>query len=151
MNDTLGSIGTSSDDRSLSNDRNWAAGAHLAAIIAAFLTSWSAGIAGAVAAFVVWLMVRDRSSFVVDHAKEALNFNLSMLLYSLIACAIGVVLVGATVITLGIGAILTLPAGIALIASVCVIGLMWLVCSIIATIKAFNGETYRYPLTIRLF
>lgn len=30
--------------------RNWAAGAHLAAMGAAFLTSWSAGIAGAVAA-----------------------------------------------------------------------------------------------------
>jgi uncharacterized Tic20 family protein len=27
----------------------------------------------------------------------------------------------------------------------------WLLCSIIATVKAFNGEDYRYPLTIRLF
>lgn len=131
--------------------RNWAAGAHLAAMLAAFLTSWSAGIAGALAAFAVWLMVRDRQAFAATHAKEALNFNLSMLLYSLAACAIAVVLVGATVFTLGLGAIVTVPAGLALLAAAGVIAVMWLLCSIIATVKAFNGEDYRYPLTLRLF
>ena len=131
--------------------RNWAAGAHLAAMLAAFLTSWSAGIAGALAAFAVWLMVRDRQPFAAAHAKEALNFNLSMLLYSLVACAIAVVLVGATVFTLGLGAIVTVPAGLALLAAAALIAVMWLLCSIIATVKAFNGEDYRYPLTIRLF
>jgi uncharacterized Tic20 family protein len=43
------------------------------------------------------------------------------------------------------------PAGLALLAAAGVIAVMWLLCSIIATVKAFNGEDYRYPLTIRLF
>ncbi|MFD0726389.1 DUF4870 domain-containing protein [Lysobacter brunescens] len=150
MNDVLEAHAGMSGESDASA-RNWAAGAHLAAMGAAFLTSWSAGIAGAVAAFVVWLIVRDRHPFAAAHAKEALNFNLSMLLYALAACALAVVLVGATIFTLGIGAIVTVPAGLALLAAAGVIAVMWLLCSIIATVKAFNGEDYRYPLTFRLF
>ena len=106
-----------------------------------------AGILGAGA---VYLFKRD-SSFVANHAREALNFNLSMFIYACIAFAIGVVLVGATVLTLGIGIILTAPAGLALMVAIAAIALMWLVCSIIAAVKAWNGESYRYPLTMRLF
>ena len=119
------------------SDRQWAAGAHIAALLLALLTSWAAGIAGAVAAFVVWMLVRDRSAFAADHAREAINFNISMFLYACIA----VVLV---IFTLGIGIIVALPVWI-------VLGLMWLVCSLIAAFKAYDGNTYRYPLTIRLF
>lgn len=147
MNDTPHTVNTAD---TTANDRNWAAGAHLAALVAAFMTSWMAGIAGAAAALVVWLIVRDRYAFASEHAKEALNFNLSMFLYSAIACGIVVLLVGATIFTLGLGVIVTLPAGLALLAAVGLIAVMWLVCSIIATIKAYEGETYRYPLTIRL-
>lgn len=133
------------------NGRGLAASAHIAAVAAAALTSWSAGIAGAAAAFVVWLLVRDNSRFAADHAKEALNFNISMFLYALAGCALAVALLGITVFTLGIGAIVTLPAGIALLAAAGLLGVMWLVCSIVATVKALNGESYRYPLTVRLF
>lgn len=119
------------------NDRQWGAAAHAGALLLAMLTSWAAGIAGAVAAFVIWMLVRDRSAFAAEHAKEALNFNISMFLYACIA----VVLV---IFTLGIGIIVALPVWI-------VLGLMWLVCSLIAAFKAYDGNTYRYPLTIRLF
>ena len=119
------------------SDRQWAAAAHVSALVLALLTSWLAGIAGAVAAFVVWMVVRDKSSFAAEHAREALNFNISMFIYA----AIAVVLV---VFTLGIGLIVALPAWI-------VLGLMWLVCSLIAAFKAYDGHSYRYPLTIRLF
>ena len=27
----------------------------------------------------------------------------------------------------------------------------WLVCSLVAAFKAYDGQTYRYPITIRLF
>ena len=57
---------------------------------------------------------------------------------------------GAPADTLGLGALVTLPAGIVLLCVIAAIALMWLVCSIVATIKAWNGEDYRYPLTIRL-
>ena len=132
------------------DDRLWAAGAHVGALLAALLTSWFAGIAGAAAALVVWFLVRDRSAFAAEHAKEAFNFNLSMLLYSAAAVVVGVVLAGVTVLTLGIGLIVTLPAGLLLIATVGAIAVMWLVCSLVAGFKAWNGEHYRYPLTLRL-
>ncbi len=119
------------------SDRQWAAGAHAGALLLALLTSWAAGIAGAVAAFVVWMVVRDRSSFAAEHAKEALNFNISMFIYA----AISVVLV---IFTLGLGLIVAVPVWV-------VLGLMWLVCSLIATFKAYDGAMYRYPATIRLF
>jgi uncharacterized Tic20 family protein len=133
-----------------SDERHWAAYAHLAALILALLTSWMAGLAGVVGAGIVYLLKRDTSPFVAAHAREAVNFNLSMFIYSCIAAVLAVVLVGATVLTLGIGLILTLPAGILLVVVGCVIALVWLVCSLIAASKAWNGEPYRYPLTLRL-
>ena len=119
------------------SDRQWAAGAHLAALILALVTSWAAGIAGAVGALAVWMIKRDDSPFAAEHAKEALNFNLSMFIYA-------VVLVVATVVTLGVGALITVPLGL-------VVAVIWLVCTLIAAFRAYDGQPYRYPITIRLF
>ena len=119
------------------SDRQWAAGAHVAALLAAMLTSLWAGVAGAIAALVVWMLVRDKSAFATEHAKEAVNFNLSMFIYA----AIAVVLV---IFTLGLGLIVALPMWV-------VLALMWIVCTLIAAFKAYDGQMYRYPLTIRLF
>lgn len=132
------------------SERHWAAMAHLSALLLAFLTSWAAGLAGVLAAGVIYLIKRNDSAFAAAHAREAVNFNLSMFLYACLAGAIGVVLVGATVLTLGIGAIVTAPAGLLLAALAIAIAVMWLVCSIIAAIKAWNGEEYRYSMTLRL-
>ena len=133
------------------SERQWAALAHLSALVLALMTSWIAGAAGVLAAAVIYLVKRDDSAFASEHAREAINFNLSMFLYACAAMAIGVVLVGATVLTLGIGLLVTAPAGLLLLLAIGAIAVMWLVCSIIATIKAWNGEHYRYPLTLRLF
>lgn len=118
------------------SDRQWAAAAHIAAFVLALATSWFAGIAGALGALGVWMLVRDKSPFAVEHAKEALNFNLSMFIYAVISIAL-------IVVTLGIGIIVALPFWF-------VLGLVWLVCSLIATFKAYDGQTYRYPLSMRL-
>ena len=132
-------------------DRQWAAAAHGAALLAALLTSWVAGVAGAVAAMAVWMLVRDKSAFAAEHAKEAVNFNLSMLIYACVAALIGVLLLGATVLTLGIGLLVTAPAGLVLLLVVAAIAVTWFVCSVVAAFKAYDGQAYRYPLTIRLF
>ena len=139
MNDTLNSVDTAPLVASdiASSDRTWAAGAHLAALVAAFATSWFAGIAGAIAALVVWLLIRDRSSFAAAHAKEALNFNLSMFLYAVSSLVL-------VVFTLGLGLLIAVPLWIAL-------AIAWVVFTIVAAVKAYDGEMYRYPLTIRLF
>ena len=96
-----------------------------------------AGVAGAIAALVVWMLVRDKSAFASEHAKEAVNFNLSMFIYA----AIAVLLV---VFTLGIGLIVALPMWL-------VLALAWIVCTLLAAFKAYDGQPYRYPITIRLF
>lgn len=132
-------------------DRQWAAGAHVAALLAALLTSWVAGVAGAVAALAVWMLVRDTSAFAAEHAKEALNFNLSMLVYAIVAMAIAVLLVGATLLTLGIGLLVTAPAGLLLLGLYAAIAVAWFVCSLVAAFRAFDGQAYRYPITMRLF
>lgn len=133
-----------------SNERQWAALAHAGALTLALLTSWTAGFAGMLAAIVIYLLKKDESAFIAEHAREAFNFNLSMFLYACAVGVTGVLLIGATVLTLGIGIIATLPAGLLLLGLVAVLAVVWLVCSIIAAVKAWNGESYRYPLTIRL-
>jgi uncharacterized protein len=131
-------------------ERQWAASAHFVALLLALLTSWIVGIAGVAGAGAVYVLKRGDSAFVAEHAREALNFNLSMFIYACLAVAAAVVLLGATVLTLGIGLIVTVPAGLVLALAVAAIAVLWLVCSIIATVKAWNGERYRYPLTLRL-
>jgi uncharacterized Tic20 family protein len=74
--------------------------------------------------------------FVDDQAKEALNFNITVAI-------VAVVLVLLTVMTLGIGLVIAIPVGI-------VVGIAWLVFTIIAAIKANEGVRYRYPFTLRL-
>lgn len=132
------------------SERHWAALAHVLALVLALCTGWIAGAAGMLGAGIVWFLKRDASPFVAAHAREAFNFNLSMFLYAAIAAAIAFVLVGATVLTLGLGIILTAPAGLVLALVIAAVAVLWLVCSIIAAAKAWNGESYRYPLTLRL-
>lgn len=132
------------------SERQWAALTHLGALALALMTSWISGFAGALVAGAVYLLKRDESAFIAGHAREALNFNISMFLYACAVFAAGFLLLGATVLTLGIGVIVTAPLGLLLLALAFAIAVMWLVCSIVATVKAWNGEHYRYPFTIRL-
>lgn len=103
--------------------RNWALGAHLSALIGAWVALAFVG------PLVVWLVKRDEHPFIAMHAREALNFNLSVLLYGVVAGILSVLLIG-------------IPILIALV-------IAWFVLIIVATVKASNGEGYRYPLTIR--
>ena len=132
------------------DDRQWAAGVHIAALVLALLTSWMSGLAGALVAGVVYLAKRDNAPFVAAHAREALNFNLSMFLYACGFAVLGFVLLGTTLLTLGLGALVTVPLGLVLVVAVAALAVAWLVCSIVAAVKAWNGEPYRYPLSIRL-
>lgn len=118
-------------------ERRWAWGTHLGVLLLALLTRWIAGAAGALGAGAVLLLRPLNSEFVAHHAREALNFNLSMLLYMVT----GVIL---TIFTLGLGLIVLAPLGI-------VLAITWLVCSIQAAIAANDGLYYRYPFTLRLF
>lgn len=78
---------------------------------------------------VMWLIKKDQSAFVNDQGKEAINFQISILIYLIVSLILIFVLIG----------ILLLIA----------VGIFWLVMVIIASIRANEGMTYRYPLTIR--
>ena len=88
---------------------------------------------------VVWLAKRESHPFVDAQGKEALNFNLSALLYIVVLFVFGFIF---TVFTLGFGLFLFVPALIAAMAA-------WVVLVIVAAVKASKGELFRYPLTIR--
>jgi uncharacterized Tic20 family protein len=110
--------------------------AHLSAILGGLLTSALGGWGTFLGPLVIWLIKKDEMPFVNDQGKEALNFNITVA----IVCVALLVL---TFITLGIGALLTVPLMI-------VVGIAWLVFTIIAAIKANEGVAYRYPFALRL-
>ncbi|MFN3310737.1 MAG: DUF4870 domain-containing protein [Thermomonas sp.] len=132
------------------DERLWAASAHAGALLLAFLTSWTAGVAGMLAGLAVYALKKGDSDFIAAHAREAFNFNLSLFLAVCALALAGLLLVGATVLTLGLGAVLTLPAGIVLAVLAAGLAVGWLVCGVIATVKALNGEPWRYPFTLRV-
>jgi uncharacterized protein len=108
------------------NERTWGMLAHLSAL--AGVVVWLLGcVLGPLA---VYLSRRDQSEFVAEHAREALNFNITVVLAALVCMALMVVFVGFIL-------------GTALF-----IG--WLVLTLIAAIRASEGERYRYPLSLRL-
>ncbi len=113
------------------DERTWALIGHLSAL-SAFIT----GFGCVIGPLIVWLIKRDTLPFAGDQAKEALNFNITVLIA-------GAALVLFTVFTIGIGLVLTLPLG-------AVLFFYWLIFTIIAGINASNGVRYRYPMTLRL-
>ncbi|MBW3619466.1 MAG: DUF4870 domain-containing protein [Actinobacteria bacterium] len=103
----------------------------MAAHLSAFLGAWAA--LAFVGPLVLWLVKRDDHPFIAHHALEALNFNLSILIYAIAAAVLAFTI---------IGLVIAIPAAIA-------IGVGWVVLTIVAAVKAANGEGYRYPMTIR--
>jgi uncharacterized protein len=104
-------------------ERLWAMLAHLLSFVAAYL------FLGFVAPLIVLLVFGPRSAYVRAHAVESLNFNLTWLLYGIVGVILAFLLIG-------------IPILIAL-------GIAYLVLVVIASVRANNGEFFRYPLTIR--
>ena len=102
------------------SDKIWSMLSHLSALL---------GV-GFVLPLVVYLAMRKESEYVAANAREALNFHISVLIYSLCCLPLVFILIGIPLLL--------------------VIGLGSLVLAIIATVKASNGVCYRYPLTLRL-
>ena len=104
------------------DSKTWATLSHLSAFVM-FL-----GIPALVGPLVAWLLKRD-DPYVEHHAKEALNFNISFLIYGVAAGILILALVG----------IVLLP----------IVIVTWFVLAIRASAMASRGEYYQYPLTIR--
>ena len=96
--------------------------------IAAHLTYFLGGLGFVVAPLVIFLLKRD-DPFVAEHAKQALVAHLAMLVAGMVTGILSMVLIG----------LLLIPV-------LALLGLALLVTSILAAIKALNGEYYKYPL-----
>lgn len=78
---------------------------------------------------IVWLLKRGESEEIDAHGKESVNFQISMLIYNLIAAILCLVVIG--------------------FALLLILWILNTVLVIIASIRASEGKLYRYPLTIR--
>ena len=101
------------------DDKNWALFAHIGTFVG-----------GLFVPLIIWLTKKDESTFVSEHAKESLNFQISLMIYIIIGVILCFVLIGILVI-------LTL-----------FIFSIWV--TIKATIEASNGRSYHYPLCIKI-
>lgn len=106
-------------------DRTWAMVAHLSG-----LAGYVIPLGNIVGPLVILILKRESSLFVEDQAKEALNAQLSVTLYVMIALVLLFVLIG----------FVLLP--FLLIAD--------LILIIVAAVAANEGRRYRYPLILRL-
>ncbi|QEC68057.1 DUF4870 domain-containing protein [Panacibacter ginsenosidivorans] len=93
--------------------------AHVLTFVASFL-----------APLIIYLIKKDQSEFVADHAKESLNFQITLFLAVMVCIPLSIILIGIPVLIL--------------------IGVLSLVWRIVATIKASEGKIYRYPYCLRL-
>jgi uncharacterized Tic20 family protein len=105
--------------------RNWAMGCHMIALVGLL----GNGIGLVVGPIILWLIKREDHPFIDEQGKEAVNFQITM-------C-----------IALFVSALLIFVAiGIALLP---ILGLVDVVLTIVAGLKAANGEHFRYPFAIR--
>jgi uncharacterized Tic20 family protein len=87
---------------------------------------------------IIWLIHKDKSQFVNQHGKEALNFNINMLVAQIIVYGGGLIFALATC---GVGFLLIYPLLLGILVYKVTLG-------ILACQKAHRGEFYRYPATI---
>ncbi|MDK1011203.1 MAG: DUF4870 domain-containing protein [Actinomycetota bacterium] len=102
-----------------SESRVWAIVAHMLPVV-------SLPVLGAL---FVWMIKRDEDPFIEEHSREALNFQISVAIYLGISTILMVLIIG----------FLLIP--------IILIGAF--VLAILASVKASNGEPYRYMLSIR--
>ncbi len=117
-------------------ERQWAMFAHLSALLGLVITGHWLGWGCFLGPLIIWLVKKDSMPFVDDQGKEALNFNITVAIVFFALFAL-------TLMTLGLGMLVAWPVGV-------VVGVAWLVLTIVAAIRANEGVRYRYPYTLRL-
>ncbi len=106
-------------------ERNWGMICHLAAL-AGFVLPMFGNIIGPL---VVWLIKKEQFAFVNDQGKEALNFQITMVIAGFVCGLLMIAMIG----------FLLLPA-------LAVVNIVFIV---LAAVQASKGVAYRYPFAIR--
>ena len=107
-----------------SEERNWALFSHLGVLGGMFVP-----FGNLLMPLLIWQLNKDKSEFITDHAIEALNFQLTML-----------------IITIGCGLLCLIIIGIPLLIIAVILDIVF---SVIAANKANKGEYYDYPFNFR--
>src|SRR3954454_18514347 len=108
-----------------SNVRTWIILSHASALLGVFL-HFPGHLLGPL---IVWLAKRADSPEIDAHGKESLNFQISMLIYNVVAAVFCLVLIG-----------------FFFLAALWVLNAVFV---IVAAIQASEGKFFRYPMTIR--
>jgi uncharacterized Tic20 family protein len=107
-------------------ERTWSIVAHLGPPVLALV---SLGTLGFLTPLIVWLVFRDRSRFVDQQAKEALNFQITLLI---------AYVVGWITVFLLVGFVILFAAWV-----------LSIVFGVLAAVAVNRYEPYRYPINIR--
>lgn len=121
----LPASGPSTTSLAASNIRTWVILCHASALLGVFF-HFPGHLVGPL---IVWLTKRDDSPEIDAHGKESLNFQISMLIYNVVAAVFCIVLIGFFFLA--------------------VLWVLNAVFVIVAAIQASDGKFYRYPMTIR--
>ncbi len=108
------------------DDQTFGMLAHLAALAQLVLPTFG----NVIGPLIIWLIKKDQSAWVDKQGKEALNFQVSIAIYT-------------------IASIILIPLIIGIILLVGV-AIFWLIMVIVASIKVNEGVDFQYPLCIRL-
>lgn len=111
------------------DERTWGMLAHLSAIIAGVFTGFLGGWIGPL---IVWLIKKEESRFVDDQGKESLNFQITLIIAYVVCYAITIATCGLLFFVLFVPMVFQIVF--------CIIGSM----------RANEGQYYRYPMTIRM-
>lgn len=112
------------------DERTYALLMHLSLMAHLFLTLIAFGIP-----LIMWLVKKEESPFLDDHGREAVNFQISLLIWSIIFTIAAVPI---SILTCGVGVVVAfIPTVVA------VVGMIQ------ASVAANRGEFYRYPMTFR--
>ncbi len=115
------------------NDKNYSSITHLSSF-----SGWFFPFGNIIVPLVLWSAKKNESSYIDTHGKSAVNFQLSLLLYGFLLALLFIPIV---IFTLGLGLI-------AIIIGIIPALLLKIALIIIASMKASNGEFYKYPFTI---
>lgn len=105
------------------SEKNWAMLCHLSAFAGYFFP-----FGGIIGPLICWLSKKDESAWVNQNGKASLNFQLSILLYMILAFPLCFIIIGIPLLAF--------------------LGILEIVCIVIASIKGSKGEKYNYPITI---
>lgn len=144
------------------NEKNSAAFIHLST-----LTQYLIPFGNYIFPIIIWSSKKNESEFVDYNGKQALNFQLSMLLYSLLLLAVAIPIILYAIFNnidivhyshhfnfekfpfAKISGIVIIGVTAGLI--FCFMKAMEFFLIIYAAVKSSNGENYKYPLTIPFF